>query len=79
MKSFEYEITKHPAENFEKVIYFCTKTGECTLDEVPVDQTEILGEMLNERGKQGWELVQISFGKEGLMAFWKREAKGKAK
>jgi len=44
-----------------------------------VDQTEILGEMLNERGKQGWELVQISFGKEGLMAFWKREAKGKAK
>jgi len=38
-----------------------------------VDQAEILGEMLNERGKRGWELVQISFGKEGLMAFWKRE------
>jgi len=73
MKSFEYEITKHPAESFEKVIYFCTETGECTLDEVPVDQTEILAEILNERGKQGWELVQVAFGKEGLMAFWKRK------
>jgi hypothetical protein len=79
MKSFEYEITKHPAEGFEKVIYFCTESGECTLDEVPVDQTEMLAKILNERGKQGWDLVQVAFGKAGLMAFWKREAKGKAK
>ena len=74
MKNFQYEITKHPAQAFEKVIYFCTDTGDCTLDEVPVDQTGLLSEILNERGKQGWELVQISFGNEGLMAFWKREA-----
>jgi len=72
MKGFEYEITKHPAEAFKQIIYFCTETGQCSLDEVPVDQTEILAKMLNEKGKQGWELVQISFGKEGLMAFWKR-------
>ncbi|MBW2334316.1 MAG: DUF4177 domain-containing protein [Deltaproteobacteria bacterium] len=73
MKGFEYEITKHPAEAFKQIIYFCTETGQCKLDEVPGDQTEILANMLNEKGKQGWELVQISFGKEGLMAFWKRE------
>ena len=72
MKGFEYEITKHPAEAFKQIIYFCTETGQCSLDEVPVDQTEILAKMLNEKGKQGWELVQIFFGKEGLMAFWKR-------
>ena len=76
MKGFEYEITKHPAEAFKQIIYFCTETGQCSLDEVPGDQTEILAKMLNEKGKQGWELVQISFGKEGLMAFWKRPIKG---
>jgi hypothetical protein len=27
---------------------------------------------LNDRGRQGWELVQISFSKDGAMAFWKR-------
>ena len=74
MRNFEYEITKHPAQAFEKVMYFCTETGDCTLDEVPGDQTEVLSKILNERGEQGWELVQIAFGKEGLMAFWKREA-----
>jgi hypothetical protein len=73
MGHFEYEITKHPAGSFEKLVYFCTETGECALDEVPADQTEILVKILNERGDQGWELVQIAFGKEGLMAFWKRE------
>jgi hypothetical protein len=76
MKGFEYEITKHPAEAFKQIIYFCTETGQCSLDEVPGDQTKILANMLNEKGEQGWELVQIFFGKEGLMAFWKRKIEG---
>jgi hypothetical protein len=75
MKGFEYEITKHPAEAFKQIIYFCTETGQCSLDEIPGDQTEILANILNEKGEQGWELVQISFGKEGLMAFWKHKIK----
>ena len=74
MTIFEYEITKHPAESFENIVYFCTESGECSLDQVSTDQTEILSGILNERGRQGWELLQIAFGKEGLMAFWKREA-----
>ena len=73
MKRFEYEITRHPADRFSQVVYFCTETGECALDEVPHDQTKVLAEILNERGKQGWELVQTSFGKDGVMTFWKRE------
>ncbi|NVM24995.1 MAG: DUF4177 domain-containing protein [Desulfobacterales bacterium] len=79
MKGFEYRITKHPAETFKQVIYFCTESGECTLDEVPGDQTDMLTDILNEQGEQGWELVQVSFGKEGVMAFWKRKIKGKEK
>ena len=41
------------------------------------DQTKILEDIMNGRGKQGWELVQISFGKDGLMAFWKRRLKNR--
>jgi hypothetical protein len=40
--------------------------------EVPGVQPSILKSVLNERGEQGWELVQLSFGKDGIMAFWKR-------
>lgn len=72
---FEYEITQHPAEGFNQVVYFCSEAGECSLNEVQGDQTKILEDIMNERGKQGWELVQISFGKDGLMAFWKRRLK----
>jgi len=42
MKGFEYEITKHPAEAFKQIIYFCTETDPCSLNEVPVDHTESL-------------------------------------
>ncbi|MBW1711147.1 MAG: hypothetical protein JRG97_15460 [Deltaproteobacteria bacterium] len=77
MKTFEYEITKHPAEEFHKLVYFCTESAECSLREVPDDQAAKLGDILNERGRQGWELVQVSFGQDGIMAFWKRKIKEK--
>jgi len=73
MKQFEYEITKHAAETFAQLVYFCSEAGECNLEQIPADQTRILEDMLNERGSQGWDLIQVSFGKDGIMAFWKRE------
>ena len=79
MKHFEYDITRHPGDSFKQLVYFCTETGECTLEQVPGDQPEILVDVLNERGKQGWELVQVSFGQDGVMAFWKRKVKEKEK
>ena len=72
MMKFEYEITKHPADEFKHLIYFCTDHGECSLNKLPSQQTEILGDLLNERGSLGWELIQIVFGKDGIVAFWKR-------
>jgi hypothetical protein len=72
MKQFEYDVSKHPAADFDKVIYFCSDAGECSLDEVSKDDTRTLSTILNNRGKEGWELIQISFGNDGLMAFWKR-------
>jgi hypothetical protein len=28
---------------------------------------------MSERGLQGWELIQLVFGKDGEAAFWKRK------
>jgi hypothetical protein len=79
MKRFEYDITKHSADTFDKVVYFCSETGQCGLDEVSRDQTRILADILNQKGQEGWELVQVAFGQDGLMAFWKRKVKEKEK
>lgn len=72
MVRFEYEITKHPAEEFTQLIYFCTDEGDCTLNDLPQDQVAILLDILNKRGDQGWELIEMFFGKDGIIAFWKR-------
>lgn len=73
IKKFEYEITKHTAEEIAQVTVFCTDTGECSLDQVPDNQIQHLSGILNDKGADGWELVQVSFGHGGLLAFWKRE------
>lgn len=72
MNTFEYKITKHPSEEFKKLIYFCTDEGECKIDQVPADQLSVMEEILNDQGSQGWELIQLSFGEDGVVAFWKR-------
>jgi hypothetical protein len=72
MEKFEYEITKHPSGEFRKLVYFCNEQGECKMDQVPADQLKAMGEILNSRGSQGWELVQLFFGDDGVVAFWKR-------
>lgn len=76
MDRFEYDVTVHPATAFRKVVYFCTETGECTLDRVPGEETKALAGLLNERGQAGWELVQVAFGKDGIIVFWKRRVQG---
>jgi hypothetical protein len=72
MVRFEYEITKHPAEEFNQLIYFCTDEGDCTLNDLPQDQVAMLVDILNKRGDQGWELIEMFFGKDGVIALWKR-------
>ena len=73
MKRYEYRITKHPAETYTELVYYCTETGECTLDQIPHDQTTILQNLLNDEGSEGWELVQVAFGRNGIICFWKKE------
>jgi len=71
--TIEYDITRFTAESFQRLAVFCSETGECSLDDIPVDQTQLLKEMLNERGANGWELVQLFFQESGVVAFWKRQ------
>lgn len=73
MKRFEYGITKHPADEFTDIVYFCTADGECSLDHIPSDQTKVLTALLDEKGSEGWELVQTLFGIDGIVIIWKRE------
>jgi len=76
MRHFEYEITRHSTESLTQLILFCSEEGQCTLDDLPHSQTDIFRNILNEKGREGWELVDIAFGKEGILAFWKREMAG---
>ncbi len=72
-KEFEYTITGYPAESLNQVVMFCSADGECSLSDVPRDQIGALENLLNERGREGWELVHIAIGSGGFLAFWKRE------
>ncbi len=73
MKRFEYDVTKHPAGQFTQMVYFCTDQGECDYDQLPLGQMAALRNILNERGSGGWELVQLFFGKDGVIGIWRRE------
>jgi hypothetical protein len=75
MKTFEYKITKHPAESLSSLVYYCSEAGECTLDQIPRSQEETMQNILNDEGKEGWELLQVSFGKKGFIGFWKKEVR----
>ena len=72
VERFEYEITKHSSEEFKEFAFFCTDQGSCSLDQVPSDQFRALSDLMNRRGKDGWELVQCLFGDGGVVVFWKR-------
>ncbi|MHC1729957.1 MAG: hypothetical protein AB9866_28820 [Syntrophobacteraceae bacterium] len=72
MDSFEYRVTMHPAEAFREMIYFCSHEGSCNMEVITSGQLKKMESLLNEGGKQGWELVQATFGKDGVLVFWKR-------
>ncbi|UCG79218.1 MAG: hypothetical protein JSV21_05190 [Nitrospirota bacterium] len=74
MDRYEYQITGHSAESFDRVNYFCTEEGKCGLNDVPGDQLQAFMGILNEQGQEGWELVQLFFGAQGVLAFWKRRS-----
>lgn len=72
MARFEYDVVKYPADAFSRIVFFCSAQGACSVEQVPDEDGAKLKQLLNERGQQGWELVQLSFGRDGAVGLWKR-------
>ena len=72
MEAFEYEITSHSADSFKDLVYFCSAEGSCSVESLPANQLAKMQGYLNDRGRKGWEFIQASFGKDGIVVFWKR-------
>jgi hypothetical protein len=77
MKKFEYQVDQHPSDEFSQLIMFCSEKGECSLQQVPGQHIDKLTAMLNDKGKAGWELVQLVFGEKGLLVIWKKAIDGR--
>jgi len=68
---FEYDITNMMLKLSCKIVYFCSEEGDCQLEEIPAEEPKMFIDLLNTRGRDGWELVQLNFGENGVLAFWK--------
>ncbi len=71
MERFEYDIKVYSSDAFSNVAYFCSEQGQCASGEISTEQ-QMLANVLNGRGSEGWELIQLFFAKDGIMTFWKR-------
>ena len=74
-KPFVYQVKKYATEQFLRLAYFCTDQGECSLEQLPVEQMKAFEDLLNARGAEGWELVQAFFGSDGVVTIWKKEGR----
>ena len=71
-KKFTYEVSQYSTEQFVRLAYFCTEKGDCSLNEIPSEQTQAFQDLLNKRGSEGWEFVQTFFGSDGVIIVWKK-------
>ena len=86
MSKWEYDITSHsveqvratraqlgyPAED-ERAVMFCTDEGVCFFDNIPNPNIKAIQHILNARGTEGWQLVNVQFRTDEMLCFWKRE------
>ncbi|MFC1683039.1 ferritin family protein [Candidatus Zixiibacteriota bacterium] len=52
---------------------FCDAQGICFFDLGPDQNVEVLKSLLNARGADGWELVQLDYGRDRLICTWRRQ------
>lgn len=87
MARWEYDITAHsagdvlrvreelghPADPHGPSVVYCDTGGQCFFDEAPNPYVEAIVHILNERGSEGWELVQMAFRENEFIGVWRRE------
>lgn len=82
MPTWRHKITVHEpdeildnlpqvAEEIPPAIY-CDDEGTCYFDEGPNPFTKAIEQILDEMGKQEWQLVQVAFRPDQMICFWKR-------
>jgi hypothetical protein len=87
MTQWTYDISRHSlgeiihimnehgfssTEGSAEPVLFCDAQGDCFFDEAPSPYEAALKEILNERGQDGWDLVQVTFRERELICFWKK-------
>jgi len=80
MVGWEYKVTNHVIEELKKCvdssdskkIIACDEAGKCMVNDVCNIGTEVLASVLNEEGKEGWELIMTNYHHGELLCIWKR-------
>jgi hypothetical protein len=82
MKRWKYRVTVHTAEDILALVsepaeaappvVFCDDEGACYFDAGPNPYTRAIEEILNQAGDGEWELVQVTFRPDQMIAFWKQ-------
>jgi hypothetical protein len=84
MEKHEYTITVHTADEIlatipdltaevEPPVLYCDSQGVCFFDDAPNPYLTAMVEILNEKGEQGWILVQVALREQDMICFWRRE------
>lgn len=82
MRRWNYRVTVHSAGEIlaqlaEPVgetppVVFCDDAGACYFDSGPNAYTRAIEAVLNQVGDGTWELIQITFRPDQMIAFWKQ-------
>lgn len=81
MIKWEYDITFHSLEELgidqaqflHDQVISCDPEGHCFFSDFLRPYMDAFQKILNERGFNGWELVQVGFHRGSLVCFWKRQ------
>jgi hypothetical protein len=80
MARWSYKATRHNLgemlSEFERIIE-CDTSGHCLVHEVSEGGLEVIKDVLDAEGKEGWELVQCNYHGGELLCIWKK-AEGEA-
>ena len=65
-------LARHGYQSREGEVIFCDTAGHCYFDSAPNPYQDTIREILDEKGRDGWELVQIAFREQEFICFWRR-------
>ncbi len=86
MEQWEHAITVHTIDEIltkrkelglqeEGRVLYCGPEGVCFFDQAPNPYLEAIVNVLNERGQEGWMLVQTVLRAKDMICFWRRPRK----